>query len=287
MGVAGLVAAGIGAAGAWSEPEARTRVVARALAGAPAAWVVGMPAIGAVADSSWRLAFVAVPLPAALVTAALVVFGARRPASTRPRTSLADLLRRPGARGWALGELLAMSGWAGTLVFSGALFIETYGTSAQTTGLLLALVALAYLVGNALGGRIRSSCVLRRSIVQTSAAAALVLAVMAALRPSVFVTFALFGLSASIVAARTVVGTTYGFTLAGEHKLEVGAARAVITHAGYLVGSLVGGVAYAVGGVPLTGIALASLLFAAALPHSPVWRAACSGATSEPALRAA
>jgi hypothetical protein len=43
-------------------------VVARALAGAPAAWIVGMPVIGLVAEVNWRLAFLAVPLPAAVVS---------------------------------------------------------------------------------------------------------------------------------------------------------------------------------------------------------------------------
>lgn len=287
IGVAVLVAAGIGAAGAWSEPDARTRVVARALAGAPAAWVVGMPTIGAVADVSWRLAFLAVPLPSALITAGLVVASAPGRKAERHETSLAALLRRPGARGWAVGELLAMSGWAGTLVFSGALFIETYGTSTQATGLLLALIAVAYLAGNSLGARIRGSCSLRRATAHTSAAAAIGLALMATLTPNVFVTFAFFGLSSAVVAARTVVGTAYGFTLAGARKLEVGAARAVITHGGYLVGSLVGGGAYAVGGVPLTGVTLASLLLAAALPHAAVWRASCATPRVEPAPHAA
>jgi predicted MFS family arabinose efflux permease len=287
IGVAGLVAAGIGAAGVWSETDARTRVVARALAGAPAAWVVGMPAIGAVANVSWRLAFLAVPLPAAVVTGWLVVTSAPGLAHGEQRTSLAGLLRRPGARGWALAELLAMSGWAGTLVFSGAVFIETYGTSTEATGVLLALIAVAYLVGNAVGGRIRSRCVLRRALVHTSVASGSGIVVLATFTPNVFVTFALFGLSSCMVAARTVAGTTYGFTLAGERKLEVGAARAVITHAGYLVGSLVGGAAYAVGGLQLTGVALASLLLAAALPHVSVWRARCATPPVEPALHGA
>jgi predicted MFS family arabinose efflux permease len=284
IGVAGLVAGGIGAAGAWSDPDTRTRVVARALAGAPAAWVVGMPTIGAVADSSWRLAFLAVPLPAAIVTAALVVTSAPKRARERQETSLVGLLDRRGARGWALGELLAMSGWAGTLVFSGAVFIETYGTSTDATGVLLALIALAYLVGNSVGGRIGGSCVMRRALAQTTAAAAIGVAALTTFTPNVFVTFAFFALSSALVGARTVAGTTYGFTIAGERKLEVGTVRAVSTHAGYLIGSAVGGAAYALGGVQLTGVALASLLLAGALPHASMWRASCSAPAAEPVL---
>jgi predicted MFS family arabinose efflux permease len=72
IGVATLVAGGIGAAGSWSAPEERTRLVARSLAGAPAAWIVGMPTIGWVAETDWRLAFLAVPLPAAVATVGLL-----------------------------------------------------------------------------------------------------------------------------------------------------------------------------------------------------------------------
>ena len=275
IGVAGLVAAGIGAAGAWSAPAARSRVVARALAGAPAAWVIGMPVIGAVADVSWRLAFIAVPLPAALVTAALVFATEPDSDEARTETSFAGLLQLPGARSWALGELLAMSAWTGTLVFSGALFIETYGTSTQMTGLLLALVAVAYLAGNALGGRIHRNCSSRRVLAQLSAAGAVALAALWTLTPSVPVTFVLFALSAAIVAARTVVGTTYGFAVAGERKLEVGAARAVVSHAGYLFGSLLGGLGYALGGRPVVGLVFAALLLAAVAPHAAMLAARC------------
>jgi MFS transporter, DHA1 family, inner membrane transport protein len=275
IGVAGLVAAGIGAAGAWSEPEMRSRVVARALAGAPAAWVIGMPTIGAVADVSWRLAFVAVPLPAAAVTAALLIVSGEEGSHEQRNTSLALLLRQPRARSWALGELLAMSAWAGTLVFSGALFIETYGTSTETTGLLLALIAIAYLGGNAVGGRIRERCSLRRTLLYTNLGAALAIAAVWTLTPHVVATLLLFALASAVVGARTVVGTSYGFVVAGEQKLEVGAARALFTHIGYLMGSLLGGAGYLVGGRPVVGFGFAALLLIAALPYASMWSARC------------
>jgi DHA1 family inner membrane transport protein len=275
VGVAGLVAAGIGAAGAWSEPEERSRVVARALAGAPAAWVVGMPVIGVVADTSWRLAFLAVPLPAAVITGVLLfVSGSERPGDQR-KTSLALLLRQPGARSWALAELLAMSAWAGTLVFSGALFVETYGTSTETTGLFLALIAVAYLVGNTTAGRIRGSCSLRRALARTNLVAAAAIAVVWTVTPHAIATLLLFSVASSVFAARTVAGTSYGFVVAGEQKLEVGAARALFTHAGYLVGSLLGGAAYAVGGRPVVAAGFAALMLVSAAPYVPMWAARC------------
>jgi DHA1 family inner membrane transport protein len=275
IGVAVLVAAGVGAAGVWSAPGAQSRIVARALAGAPAAWVVGMPVIGIAAGVSWRLAFLAVPLPAAVVTVAVVL--ASRPNQQKPRAdaSLMRLLRRPGARGWALGELLAMSSWAGTLVFSGALFVDAYGTSTQVTGVLLAAVAVAYLGGNALGGRIRGDCYLRRALARANVLAAIAVALTWVLTPNVFVTLVLFASAAVVVAARTVVGTAYGFALAGERKLEVGAARAAITHVGYLGGSLLGGVALALGGHAAVAVAFGMLFLAATAPHASMWAARC------------
>lgn len=274
IGVAVLVAAGIGAAGSWSAPEARSRVVARALAGAPAAWIVGMPVIGIVADVSWRLAFLAVPLPAAVVTG--IVLMASRPdrAAHRSDASLTQLFRQPGARRWALGELLAMSAWAGTLVFSGALFIEVYGASSRMTGLLLSVVALAFLGGNALGGRIHRDC-LRPMLARANVAAAASVALTWALTPNPLVTLALFSFAAVVVGARTVVGTAYGFALAGERKLEIGAARAAITHAGYLAGSFVGGAALAAGGHAAIGVAFGLLFLGATAPHLAAWTARC------------
>ena len=275
IGVAGLVAGGIGAAGAWSTPEARTRVVARALAGAPAAWVVGMPLIGLVSHASWRYAFLAVPLPAALVTAGLLLVN--RPAELRRESaSLPALLREPGARTWAFGELLAMSAWAGTLVFSGALFVETYGTSAQVTGLLLAAVAVAYLGGNALGGKIAGDCRLKRALAHTNIAGAVAVGATWIVTPNVVVTAVLFAAAGVVAAARTVAGTTYGFRLAGEKKLEVGAARAAVTHVGYLVGSVLGGAALALAGRQGVGIVFALLFVAAAVPYASTWAARCA-----------
>ena len=41
----------------------------------------------------------------------------------------ADAFEQPSTRRWLVGELLAGSAWTGTLVYSGALFSESYGIS--------------------------------------------------------------------------------------------------------------------------------------------------------------
>ena len=48
---------------------------------------------------------------------------------------------------WLASELLANAAWVGSLVYCGALLVEVNGTSAVATGLLLALVAIAYIAG--------------------------------------------------------------------------------------------------------------------------------------------
>jgi len=274
IGVAMLVAGGIGAAGSWSAPAERTRLVARSLAGAPAAWIAGMPTIGWVAETDWRLAFLAVPLPAAVVTLILLAAIPGGAAERQTTPSLVGLLRKPRAGWWAFGELLAMSAWAGTLVFSGALFIETYGASPRLTGIVLATVAGAYLVGNVLGGRTSGACA-RRALAWSNVAAAVSVSLTWLITPNLLFTVTVFGLAAAIVAARTVIGTTYGFAIGGERTLEVGAARAALTQVGYLVGSLLGGAALAIGGRTAVGVAFGSLFLAAAAPYLSMWNARC------------
>ena len=103
-GIATLLAAGVAGAAAWSLPERRTRVVAHALAGPPAAWIAGMPLIGVVAEVHWRLAFLALPLPAALVAGLAV---AARPGDVPLAgrgTSLRGLLGLSLGRRWAAGR---------------------------------------------------------------------------------------------------------------------------------------------------------------------------------------
>ena len=93
-GISLLLTAAIAASAAWSTPESRTRVVASMYAGPPAAWIVGMPLIGVVAEVDWRLAFLVLPLPAALLAG---LAGAGRPHDAplaATGTSLRDPLRQ-------------------------------------------------------------------------------------------------------------------------------------------------------------------------------------------------
>jgi DHA1 family inner membrane transport protein len=259
IGISMILTAGVAAMAAWTEPERRTRVVAHAFAGPPTAWIVGMPVIGLVAEVHWRLAFLALPLPAALL-AGLAVAG--RPHDVpipRSETSLRRFLRRADGRRWA-----------GTLVFSGALLTEQYGMSTTATGVALAAVAVAYLLGNRWAGHGVSERA-RRTMLVCSLAAAVAVALTWTVTPMVAVTLVLFAASGALVATRTVAGTVYGFSVAGELGREVGTVRGVTTQLGYLVGALVGGAAIAIGGFALLGVAMGGLFVASTLPYASVF----------------
>jgi DHA1 family inner membrane transport protein len=111
VGIGLLVAVGIAAAGEWPAPAHRPHVLAWAIAGMPAAWIAGMPVVGAVAASGWRTAWIAVPTAAALVALALVRM--RPPdAPSRRSGAAAAAWRRPDVARFAAGELLANAAWA-------------------------------------------------------------------------------------------------------------------------------------------------------------------------------
>jgi predicted MFS family arabinose efflux permease len=272
-GMAILIAAGVAATAAWTEPGERTKVVARALAGPPTAWIVGMPVIGVVAEVDWRLTFLALPLPAALLSLMAVMSRPQDAPVAGVRSSLAGLLGRPDARRWALGEFLGNAAWGGTLVFSGALFTEVHGASHATTGVVLAFVAAVYLAGNQWAGR-ASPKRARRGMIEANLAAAAGLVLTWAFAPNMAVTIALFGAAAFFAAARTVAGTVYGFSVAGDLGHEVGSIRGAATQLGYLLGSLAGGVALALGGFEALAVAFGGLMLASTLPYVCL-RSAC------------
>ena len=266
-GISMLLTAAIAASAAWSTPESRTRVVASMYAGPPAAWIVGMPLIGVVAEADWRLAFLVLPLPAALL-AGLAAAGRPQdaPLAGAGTSSLRGLLRRSAPRRWALGELLATSAWAGTLVYSGALLTDGYGMTTTATGVALAAVAVAYLLGNQRAARGAPDRA-RSTTLATSVVGAVAVALTWAFTPAVAVTLVVFAISGAMVATRTVTATVYGFSVAGDLGREVAAARAVTTQLGYLIGSLAGGAAFALGGFPALAVAFGGLLLASTLPY--------------------
>jgi predicted MFS family arabinose efflux permease/ketosteroid isomerase-like protein len=259
-GSAGLLTAGIAAAARWPAEHERRSVLTWAIVGQPAAWVVGMPLIGVVAEASWRLTWVALPAAAALVA---LVSLRNRPAE-RPDVAPARTEPRASIGSWAAGEFLAAAAWSGALVFAGALLRESYGISVGTTGLVLGLGAATYFAGAFLIGR---SAQWRTPLLVSTLLLAAGLAVFGALRPGLGFSAVVFGLLVMLAGARTTLASSFVLEIPSEARLRASGARAAAMQFGYLLGAFVAGTAVAAGGFDAMGIALAVLLVPASAPH--------------------
>jgi predicted MFS family arabinose efflux permease len=261
-----LVTGGLAAAAAWAAPERRTATLAWASLGQPASWVAGMPLIGASADLGWRYAWLGVPLAAGL--AGLAAVGARpreEPAGTA--ASRAHRLRWDvKLAGWAVGELLSYAAWAGTLVYAGALLIESYDADPGTVGLLLGAAAIAAFPGNLLARRWLSGSS-RELLVVLGLSAAAITAVFGTVRPGLAASAATFTLLVLVACTRTVAGSTFALYVTPERRLAAMGVRASTGQLGYLVGAGLGGAALAAGGYPLLCLTLAGLFASGAAPH--------------------
>ena len=176
------------------------------------------------------------------------------------------MLTYPGVARWTTGELFAFSGWAGALVYMGALLVESYDLSIAATGLALGFGALVYVPGNFLFRRWVDAHG-RFLLVALALSAAVTVALLGAFRPSVWVSVGLFALLCFIAGGRTLAGSARGLGLAPELRLGVTGVRAAAIQAGYFVGAALGGAALAIGGYGTLGLAFAALFVGAAIPH--------------------
>jgi predicted MFS family arabinose efflux permease len=265
LGIGVSYSAAVAATAEWSTAANRSRVLAVTLLGPPLAWIVGMPLIGLVGEFSWRLAWIVVPVSMAVVAIGLLLRRSTTPPA-RERAGLRLVLSQPGVKRWSIGELFAFSGWAGALVYVGALLVESYDLSIAATGLALGFGALVYVPGNFLFRRwvdVHG----RTLLVALAISAAVTVALLGAWRPSLWVSLVLFSLLCFIAGGRTLAGSARGLGLAQELRLGVTGVRTAAIQSGYFVGAAVGGIALATGGYALLGAAFAGLFVAAAIPH--------------------
>ncbi|MGI8862413.1 MAG: MFS transporter [Gaiellaceae bacterium] len=265
VGIGLSYTAALAAVADWTTPADRSRVLAVALLGPPTAWIVGMPLSGLVGEASWRIAWIAAPFAFSLV--ALVVLARMKsapPASTR--ADIRAVLAHPGVMRWSSGELLAYSAWAGTLVFVGALFAESYGLSSGETGLVLGSGALVLIPGNLLFRRWVDHHG-RALLVVLALGAAVTVAVLGAFRPSTWFSLGAFSVLAFLAGGRTLAGAAAGLDLAPELLLGVTGIRTAALQLGYFLGAAVGGLALAAGGYRALGLALSAMFVAGTIPH--------------------
>ena len=198
-------------------------MLALALLGPPLAWILGMPLVGVVGEVSWRLAWLVVPLAMAIVAIALLAQRHRTPPA-RDRAGLRSVLTYPGVARWSVGELLAFSGWAGALVYVGALLVESYDLSIAATGLALGFGALVYVPGNLLFRRWVDAHG-RLMLISLALSAAVTVALLGSLRSSLWLSVALFATLCFIAGGRTLAGSARGLGLAPELRLGVTGVR--------------------------------------------------------------
>ena len=265
FGIGISYSAAVAATAEWSTAVDRSRVLAIALLGPPLAWIVGMPLVGIIGEISWRLAWLVVPV---CMGAAAVVLLLLRPATppAAARAGLRTIFTHPGVVRWSSGELLAFSGWAGALVYVGALLVDSYGLSVAATGIALGFGALVYVPGNLLFRR-WVDAYSRRLLVALAVSAAVTVVVLYAVRPAVWFTVAAFAVLSFIAGGRTLAGSARGLGLAPELRLGVTGVRTAALQSGYFVGAAVGGAALAGSGYSLVGLAFAALFVGAAIPH--------------------
>jgi DHA1 family inner membrane transport protein len=264
-------------------------VLSWALLGQPAAWVVGMPLIGVISQLDWRFAWLAVPFGASLVALPAVALQPRRAARLQGAREATQAVtepvwRRPAVARWAIGELMAYSGWGATLVYAGALFIESYGLSAAQAGILLGAAALGYFPGTLLSRR-HAERHARTLLVVLGLTAAAGTALFGLVRPSPATSLVLFAACMAAIGGRTIAGSSFGLDAAPDQRVAVMSLRAAAIQFGYLLGAASGGAALAAGGYGLLGATIGVLFLLGVAPHlRPPARWAGPGRDAVPVL---
>jgi MFS transporter, DHA1 family, inner membrane transport protein len=270
FGIASLLPSGYAVVADTFPIERRAWAIGIVSIGQPMAWVVGLPLIGLVADTfGWRWSFIAVPVLFSLVGFFFLRYvpssqkKTRTAATARPLAGIASILKSRSPRLWIIAELTSYSGWAGTLVFLGAYYITEHGRSAALTGVLLALTALAFVIGSLLSSRIVSRIGLKPAIFTSAAASALTLIFTMLVHPGVWVTLSILMLFGMFQGIRGAAASVLGLMQSPEHQGAMMGFRASVVQMGYVLGGATGGVLLATGGYTLLGVVFGLVIFSA------------------------
>jgi predicted MFS family arabinose efflux permease len=245
-------------------------VLSWALVGQPAAWIVGMPLIGLLGERSWRYGWLALPLAAAVAAGLLVASRAGQPPTRARPARTRAVLRDRMLRRWLASELLVNTAWAGTLVYAGALFGESYGTSTKLTGCMLALAAGAYVGGN-LASRRLVGFEPQRVLVLLAVCLAATDSLFGLVRSDVVTSTVLLSSASFVAGGRTLIASAFALATPPDLRPAATSLRAATIQLGYFVGSSAGGAALTVGGYSALGATMGLIVLGAAtmLVHRP------------------
>lgn len=267
LGLALVLSSGLAAADTWSEPGEGAKTLSWALVGQPVAWIVGQPVVGAVASVDWRWTWVAVPLASAIVAIAAVAMRRASASGGLEDCDPTGLIRLPHMKNWMFGELMAFSAWAGTLVFAGAFFIETYDLGVGATGVILGVVAAVYVPGNFLGRRLLQKGPGRGVLLVSALSLAVGAVALAGLQIGLVYSVVILSVLGFLAGMRTIAGASVGLRLADGRRLASMSVRTSTLQFGYLIGTLVGGLVLPIWGYAGVWLVYAALFAGAGIVH--------------------
>jgi predicted MFS family arabinose efflux permease len=268
--VACLLSAGFAGVAAYFSDREATWAMGYVVGAQSIAWVVGNPVIGVLAEhGSWRLSY-AVPAAIALLSLAA---GLAAPASKpytgdQPgaREGLGAVFRDPSARRWTIAELVAYSAWTAELTYAGAFYVQTYGVSEATVGVLLAAGSIVFLVVSINTARLMTRLPRRTTIAAAALAMGAMLVPLMNVTPSVWFTLGAFCVMATFAAVRSTGSSSLGLAQLPARPGSMMGARTASAQLGYMVGAAAGGAVLALadfgvlGFVLLAGMAWSALL---------------------------
>ena len=279
LGVACLLTAGFAGVAALFEESESAWAMSYVVGGQSIAWIAGTPLIGLLTDAgSWRLAYLVPAVASLLALVAVLALLPARPARGVRRTrseragagagGMLGVLRNVSARRWALAELVAYSAWTAELTYAGAFYVQTYGVQETTVGFLLAIGSLAFLLSTVVARTLAKRVDRRHLIVVAALGMGVTLVPLLNLTPAVWLTLALFCVTALFAGVRTVSSSTLGLSQLPAEPGSMMAARTASAQFGYMVGAVAGGAVLALadfgvlGFVLLAGMALSAALIA-------------------------
>jgi predicted MFS family arabinose efflux permease len=233
-----------------------------------AAWIVGTPVIGFLAEEgSWRLSFtVPAAIGALALVAGLTAPPGRATAGTGFREGLSGVFREPSARRWTLAELVAYSAWTAEITYAGAFYIHSYGIGEATVGLLLPIGSVVFLVTSTNTNRLTAVFPRRPLIALAALGMGLVLVPLLNWTPAVAATVAMVCVTAFFAAVRSAGSSSLGLAQLPGHAGSMMGARTASAQLGYVLGAAGGGLVIellgfgALGFVLFAGMAVSALL---------------------------
>ena len=267
-GVACLLSAGFAGVAAYFPPDRAAWAMGYVVGAQSIAWIAGNPVIGALAESSWRLAYAVPAVIAALALAAGLAAPRMRPSAPDEgaRAGLSAVFRDRSARRWTLAELVAYSAWTAELTYAGAFYIESYGTSEATVGVLLAAGSVVFLVGSLNTERLLDRLPRRPTIAAAALAMGAMLVPVLNLTPSVGFTLGVFCVMALFASFRSTGASALGLDQMPSRAGSMMGARTASAQLGYMIGAALGAAVLAaadfgtLGFVLFAGMAFSALL---------------------------